>query len=297
MTRFKRHQNDENGSDDGHYYISISDLMTSLLFIFILILTYVMLSFVEKEDVLNDEITKVVEKVDELEKKEDLLTDARKKAEQKVKELKEKENILSNEIKKIEQNIEYRGELLQDLQEELLGQDINVEIDKENGNMRLKSDLLFGSGSADISVEGKRQIGEIAKLLMVKMIEPKYQMAIDTIFIEGHTDTVPIRVSRGFRAQWSNKELSAQRAINTYSEMLIATDNKINALKNKKEKHLLSYSGYASTRQLCNENELKQVDMPASNELKLCRSKNRRIEFYFTVNTPDVKKMKEHIND
>ena len=276
MILFKRHQDDENGSDDGHYYISISDLMTSLLFIFILILTYVMLSFVEKEDVLTVEIKKVEQKVEELEKKKD---------------------ILSDEIKKIEQNIEYRGELLQDLQEELLGQDINVEIDKENGNMRLKSDLLFGSGSADISMEGKRQIGEIAKLLMLKMIEDKYKMAIDTIFIEGHTDTVPINISRSYRGQWSNKELSAQRAINTYSEMLMATDDRINELKNKKGKHLLSYSGYASTRQLCNENELKQVDMPASNELKLCRSKNRRIEFYFTVNTPDVKKMKEHIND
>ena len=272
----RRHQKDNNGSDDGHYYISISDLMTSLLFIFILILTYVMLSFVVKEDVLTVEIKKVEEKVEELEKKKD---------------------ILSDEIKKIEQNIEYRGELLQTLQDELLSQNINVEIDKESGNMRLKSDLLFESGSADIRTEGKRQIGEIAKLLMIKMIEDKYQMAIDTIFIEGHTDTVPINISRSYRGQWSNKELSAQRAINTYLEMLIATDNKINELKNKKGKHLLSYSGYASTRQLCAENELEQIDMPASNELKSCRSKNRRIEFYFTVNTPDVKKMKEHIND
>ena len=104
----RRKVEEETSSDDGHYYISISDLMTSLLFIFILILSYVMLSFVKKEDEL------------------------------------------SNEIKKIEQNIEYRGELLQNLQKELLGKDISVEIDKENGNMRLKSDLLFKSGSAII---------------------------------------------------------------------------------------------------------------------------------------------------
>jgi len=44
-----------------------------------------------------------------------------------------------------------------------------VEIDKENGNMRLKSDLLFQSGSADISQEGKRQIGKIAKMLGSKI--------------------------------------------------------------------------------------------------------------------------------
>lgn len=250
----RRKVEEDTGSDDGHYYISISDLMTSLLFIFILILSYVMLSFVKKEDEL------------------------------------------SNEIKKIEQNIEYRGELLQDLQEELSGKNISVEIDKENGNMRLKSDLLFEPGSATISLKGKRQIGEIAQLFMIKMVEAKYKMAIDTIFIEGHTDSTPIsKVSKRCRNQWSNKELSAQRAINTYSQMLVATDNKINSLKNKKEKHLLSYSGYADNRQLCNEKEARKVSTPQ--ELRLCRKKNRRIEFYFTVNTPDIKKMKEHLSD
>lgn len=249
----RRKTKQEDNADDGHYYISISDLMTSLLFIFILILSYVMLSFVKKEDEL------------------------------------------SNEIKKIEQNIEYRGELLQDLQEELHGKNINIEIDKENGNMRLKSDLLFQQGSANISDKGKTQIGEIAKLFIVKMVEPKYKMAIDTIFIEGHTDSVPIRVSNGCRDLWSNKELSAQRAINTYSHMLLVTENKIDNLKNKKEKHLLSYSGYAATRQLCNEEELKKT--ATEEEFKQCKSKNRRIEFYFTVNTPDINKMKEHLGE
>lgn len=276
MAYFKRPKEQEDGSDEGHYYISISDLMTSLLFIFILILTYVMLSFIQQKDILTVKNIKVEEKVKELEKRKD--------------EQQKKEDLLSNKIKMIEQNIEYRGELLQNLQNELLGKDINVEIDKENGNMRLKSDLLFTSGSADISIEGQRQIGEIAKLLMTQMKKKKYKMAIDTIFIEGHTDSVPIK---GYRDYRSNKELSAQRAINTYSEMLLITNNKISELKNKKGKHLLSYSGYASTRQLCNESQF----VVRSKELKTCRSKNRRIEFYFTVNTPDVQKMKEAIDD
>jgi len=248
----RRRVEEETGSEDGHYYISISDLMTSLLFIFILILSYVMLSFVKKEDEL------------------------------------------SNKIKKIEQNIEYRGDLLQDLQEELLGKDISVEIDKENGNMRLKSDLLFKSGSAIISNEGKRQIGEIAQLFMIKMIEPKYKMAIDTIFIEGHTDSVqtgPSLRTKGI----TNKELSVFRGIRTYTTMLEATNNGIQNLNNKNEKHLFSYSGYADNRQLCDEKEAKKTSTPQ--ELRLCRSKNRRIEFYFTVNTPDVKQMKEHLSD
>ncbi|MCT7634482.1 OmpA family protein [Aliarcobacter butzleri] len=228
-----------NHNDDGHYYISISDLMTSLLFIFILILAYMMLSFVEKQEQLNDE------------------------------------------IKKLEQNIEARKDLLQLLKDELIKEDINVDIDKENGNMRLKSDLLFQSGSADISQEGKRQIGKIAKMLVSKLQEEKYITAIDTVFIEGHTDNKPINGAYKNGRSWTNKELSSQRAINTFSEMNFETNNEILSLKNIKNKSLLSYSGYAETRPLCFEDNDE------------CRNKNRRIEFYFTVNTPEIKKINE----
>lgn len=253
MNVFKRYQDEDHNGEDGHYYISISDLMTSLLFIFILILSYVMLSFVKKQDELN------------------------------------------NEIKKIEQNLEFRAELLRNLQDDLFSKNINVEIDQDNGNMRLKSDVLFGSGSADISEEGRRQISEIAKLLIQKMSEPKYADAIDTIFIEGHTDTVRIRVSNSCRDQWTNKELSAQRAINTYMQMSDATEGAISHLKNIKKKHLLSYSGYADTRLLCDESD---PEIEKNEELlTACKAKNRRIEFYFTVNTPDTEKIRERLDE
>jgi len=243
----RRGKGEESSSDDGHYYISISDLMTSLLFIFILILSYVMLSFVKKEDVLTEK------------------------------------------IKIIEQNIEYRSELLQDLKTQLIKKNINIEIDTKNGNMRLKSDLLFSKGSANISKEGKEQITEIAKLLMQKMSQTKYIQSIDTIFIEGHTDSTPIK-SKYIR-KWTNKELSAQRAINTYSEMVLSTNNKIKYIKNIKDNSMLSYSGYADNRQRCPEKE-KLSNGASSLEMKDCRSQNRRIEFYFTVNTPEITNLK-----
>lgn len=193
----------------------------------------------------------------------------------------EKQEQLNDEIKKLEQNIEARKDLLQLLKDELIKEDINVDIDKENGNMRLKSDLLFQSGSADISQEGKRQIGKIAKILVSKLQEEKYIMAIDTVFIEGHTDNKPISSAYKNGRSWTNKELSSQRAINTFSEMNFETNNEILSLRNIKNKSLLSYSGYAETRPLCFED---------SDE---CRNKNRRIEFYFTVNTPEIKKINE----
>jgi len=243
---FGKKVHEQNILEEGHYYISISDLMTSLLFIFILILSYVMLSFVKKEKILNEN------------------------------------------IKKIEQNIKSRAQLLEELKTELVLKNIDVKIDSKNGNMRLKSDLLFKQGSALISKDGQYQIGEIAKIIVQKMENKNYKDAIDTIFIEGHTDSLPMKTLNICRTQWTNKELSAQRAINTYTEMVKVTNAKIKSIKNKKGKHLISYSGYADNRPIC-----KEVSTMTKKELKICRAKNRRIEFYFTVNTPEIKKLQE----
>ncbi|NBL00197.1 MAG: hypothetical protein EOM50_19740 [Erysipelotrichia bacterium] len=247
----KRTINSNAENNDGHYYISISDLMTSLLFVFILILTYVMLSFVQEKE-----------------------------------EYTAKKESLSLEIKKLETNLNNRSDLLMLLQKELIEQhNIFVEIDEKNGNFRLKSDLLFEKGSAEISQEGRRQITEIAKILYLKFQDEKYRSSIDTVFIEGHTDNDPIKSISQWRKEWSNKELSAQRAINTYLRMVEATDSKIALLKNNKEKTLFSYSGYAETRPLCLDETVE------------CKGKNRRIELYFTVNTPDISKAKIMTNE
>lgn len=228
-------QTPHHNSDDGHYYISISDLMTSLLFIFILILGYVMLSFVQKQEVLN---TKIVA---------------------------------------LEKNSHHRKELLTILQSELLRVGVDVQVDIENGNMRLTSDILFEQSSAQMSDIGKQKIDTIAKVLIDKMKEPKYLNSIDTIFIEGHTDNTPFRSQvNTCKETWTNKELSAQRAINTYLEMDKVTSGEISKLKNIQKKALFSYSGYADTRPI---QECTNLDTP------LCRDKNRRIEFYFTINT------------
>ena len=234
MIRNRNINHDNHYNEDGHYYISISDLMTSLLFIFILILAYMMLSFVEKKEQLN------------------------------------------REIKKLESNLETRTNLLHLLQNELLEKNINVNIDTKNGNMRLKSDLLFESGSATISSEGVKQINILANILVNALKEEKYLQSIDTVFIEGHTDDVPFSANNKYH--WTNKELSAQRAINTFMQMNRATNNEISLLKNINQKSLFSYSGYAETRPLCLEKN------------KACRDKNRRIEFYFSVNTPEINK-------
>lgn len=211
-------------AEEGHYWISISDLMTSLLFIFILILAYTIFTFSQKSEAY-------------------------------------------------EENFKNRQQLLEELQKQLKRENVDVDIDPQNGNMRIRSDTFFSLGSADLSPEGYAKISTIATEITNKMKDPKYKKAIDTIFIEGHTDNVPVDSFRGGR-RWTNMELSAQRAINTFLAM--NSSAAIGLLKNSTNHYLFSYSGYAEQRPI------------STNDTIDGRKQNRRIEFFFALASPKV---------
>ena len=71
-----------------------------------------------------------------------------------------------------------------------------------------QSEVLFASGSADLGLDGERQLGQLARTLLdiSNDIPPELNWILR---IDGHTDTVPIAIS-AFRSNW---ELSSARAI------------------------------------------------------------------------------------
>ena len=71
-----------------------------------------------------------------------------------------------------------------------------------------QSEVLFGSGSAQVADAGKEKLAQFAATL--REITPRIPGNINWILqVEGHTDTVPI-YNEQFRSNW---ELSAARAI------------------------------------------------------------------------------------
>ena len=74
--------------------------------------------------------------------------------------------------------------------------------------VQLATDVLFASGSADLSKEGKDAIVEVTTILAA-IPDRSFQVA-------GHTDNVPIRTSR-YRSNW---ELAFDRAITVVRTMI-----------------------------------------------------------------------------
>lgn len=221
----------DNNEEGGHFWISISDLMTSLLFIFILILAYTILTFQQKSEV-------------------------------------------------DEQNRAQREQLLNKIQVELKTKNIIVIIDHEKGSMRLSSENLFEQSKFKLkSNQAKANIVKIAQTIKKIWGEGSYSHSINTIFIEGHTDSDYMNESYNGRQgviHIENEELSALRAIEIFKVM--NTNENIDKMKSAEGKKLFSYSGYAASRPLLGNSNRNSVEKQA----------NRRIEFFFALMPPKV---------
>jgi len=226
-----------NTAENGDFWISISDLMSSLLFVFVLVLSYVILDYQKKND------------------------------------------LTTKTVKLFQDNLNIRNELLKQLEISLKEKNIAIEVDYEQGILRIIEKNLFKSARFNISKDKLWVIQEVTNNILSRLKQQKFLNAINTVFIEGHTDNIPLRSNmKIFGANWTNVELSAMRAINTYFLMNKMSNKVLEKMKNIEGKALFSYSGYAASR------PIKGTD----NTLKKDRQRNRRLQFFFSINTPKI---------
>lgn len=172
---------------------------------------------------------------------------------------------------KLTENEEKREEILEILKEELQKAGIIVRVDK--GVLHLPEGILFDVGEAEIKEEGWRAIKVLAPVLGDVLRRPQFVGAVETVFIEGHTDNAPINTPR-YPSNW---ELSTQRAINTWNAMQKVYPE-LGSLTNKGGQPLFSCSGYADTRPI------------APNDTAEGKQANRRIDLRFTITPPEKPK-------
>lgn len=130
--------------------------------------------------------------------------------------------------------------------------------------VEMASAILFDSGSASLSPEGKAAISEVANIL-ADIPSRSFQVA-------GHTDNIPIS-NHSFKSNW---DLSSARAVSVVKHLI---ENGM-ALEN------VSAAGYAETHPV------------ASNKTEAGRAQNRRIEIVMLPKLdelPDLSSLKSMV--
>ncbi len=152
------------------------------------------------------------------------------------------------ELKKAEQ---VRQDIITEVKEQLEKQNIKVEIADNETVIRIPEETLSFKSGQDLipsgMVDAVKNIGVILHAAIMKGERFKY---LDTIFIEGHTDSIPINFGKySTKGNWG---LSADRAITVWKlwreelELTPALDK----LMNHSGENLFSVSGYAATRRV-----------------------------------------------
>jgi chemotaxis protein MotB len=151
---------------------------------------------------------------------------------------------------------------------------VPVVINQASGVITLPADTLFASGKPDLAPDGVRTLQ--AATAQLQQVLPCYvfsqrrnlpaecpdnpqQVEIETILIEGHTDSVPLH-----RGDYSNWHLGLDRARAVYK---VLTAHSLQYLRNERAQPVFGISSYADER-------------PASLQ---DASLNRRVELRFVL--------------
>ena len=175
-------------------------------------------------------------------------------------------------------NNQDKQKMVKSIADELDSMGIKVDVDIKRGVLHIpEKTLTFRTGSAD--VPNDILVQNIGTVLLRTLKSSDYKDKVETVFIEGHTDSDPIYGGR-YASNW---ELSTQRAINTWNVMRAGKNKELSELKNKVPivysngkkdfEYMFSCSGYADTR-------------PIAENTVDGKKRNRRIDIRFTMTPP-----------
>jgi chemotaxis protein MotB len=180
-----------------------------------------------------------------------------------------------------------RAMILLQIEADMAAAGVDVEIDLEQGILRLGDQVLFDTADADLTQRGQEILVQVAAAFAAVL--PCYAdgvprpencasegFAVEALYIEGHTDNRPVTVAAAFR---DNLALSAERATNTYRFMVGASDTLAALCLRRPDQSctpILGVSGYGDRRPI------------APNDTPEGQALNRRIDFRIIMAAPDL---------
>jgi flagellar motor protein MotB len=266
----------KSGEGENPFLLTFSDFMASMLAIFILILIYKMNELKKKTDDLERQKIEIAAAKESLKKKENEISVAKDDLLKSLESIQTVQDIIAISLQGVSHRERALAGMLVDIQRELKERGVEI-ILAENAFHIPEHQLQFALGKYEIPTTYSDRAKAIGQVLLQYLSKPENQTLLDTVFVEGHTDSVPNSREMGnwglstYRAIslwnfWTEKpgELSALKVLRT-----APADPKIEA------KPLISVSGYADTR--------STHGLLDGQALKDDRPEDRRIDIRFTL--------------
>lgn len=300
MFRRPTNQTPNNGEEENPFLLSFSDLMASLLAIFILALVVMMIQLHLQKRKLEEDRRNIVvirEQYEKMLKEKEALENERKRIRLVLDELRKSLDEIETTQSEVAAALEGVGlreksleGMLEGIQKDLKRQGIEVLVAENGTILRIPENALsFKLSEFSIQDHYKNSADVIGATLLKALENDENRKLLDTVFIEGHTDSVPNRQEMG------NWGLSTYRAISLW---LHWTDDpgrftKLKSLKTAVreegaiERPLISTSGYADTRPA----DLAKAGV--AHPAEVGNPADRRIDIRFTLASSEKKDLGE----
>jgi len=183
-------------------WMSISDMMSGLMLIFLFVAIAFMLN-VEND---KTKLEKVKEKITQI--------------------------AITYQKSKVDLNKDLHKEFDKDLKK------WNAEITKDNSIIFNSPEVLFESGDSNIKDKFKEILNNFFPRFIKILVSPKYKSEIDEIRIEGHTSNIWMSAKDKKEIYLNNMKLSQERANSVLNYVYLINNPVINLNRNFLEKHL-----------------------------------------------------------
>lgn len=269
---FRRRQKPKKaGEGENPFLLTFSDFMASLLAIFILVLIVTLIELEKKKDALKKQEEKLKEQVD-------AITVTKGELLKSLEEIQKFQGSIASSLEGVSLRERALSVMLKGIQDDLKERGIEIVLAENGTVLRIpEQQLQFALGKYEIPPAHTGPASAIGQALLQALTKAENRTLLDTVFVEGHTDSVPNSREMG------NWGLSTYRAISLWN---FWTDKpgELLALKNLRTlpsdpkipaKLLISVSGYADTR--------STHGLLDGLTLKNDRAEDRRIDIRFTL--------------
>ncbi|MCR4708251.1 MAG: OmpA family protein [Clostridiales bacterium] len=283
----------ENYRAKDSFWISYSDMMAGMLFVFALILFMAVYQIVDlqkkktieletKEAQLSSQQSLLLDQEAELADKEALLASSTLLLQQQQSELDnsrtalilaqkridEQTALLASQQARIDKLVGLRSEIIEALRDKLQEAGLDAAVDKNTGAIAFSGAVLFDIGRNELKDSGKELLNRFIPIYLRTLMSSEYDDYIGEIIIEGHTDTSG--------SYLSNMRLSQERALAVVHYCFTSEDMRLSSQEYALLQSVLTVNGrsYADPVYAAN----GTVDMDAS----------RRVVFKFRMKDAEM---------